>query len=859
MKSQPPSSAEQAAPPDPLALLGPGNVEPWQQLGRAIRNALPVLTFQRALPTSVGEWPPDVQRTWLRAATTLAARAPRAAVTVYRSVPPALCSIPPGLRGPVLRILEIIASDGDPAEIESICPLLGAVVLDVPATARHDAIDLVMRVACDCPIAVPGFLRVLARIIEAAPGDRAREWVLHGLDLAEANREVGRAYFALESQTSVRMLHSSTTAVALAEVESVLHRYVQMLSGIPALASAAGRFRLVPPLEARPGAGSMVLPGTIDVLATWEDNARLYRVVASFVAARREFGTYDDAVITRVRESDHGPLLEDCFLLADGYRLAHRLTMVYRGIGTDIRWAAEQLLTRWSAIDLPRALVFDAMLARAIAPHHAQVARWIADAAAVVVPCLTPLAEPGATAQDAAAVAEVLTSLLAFARRQQPIEPDIIAAEQFLLDTGDDASAAGRADDADGQGLAAETPPPGSIPPELLADLELQLGELAEQAAAAGRPLTAEELARLIEAGLIPQLGRAEDPAGGQAGLYITQLIGKLLGDKLPRQPTGARTGRAGARPGSESGSIFFYEEWDHVIDDYRPGWCRLHELALGEDAGLFFTSTLDRYAPLVPEIRRHFQRIRPERWRTLRGLEDGEDFDLNAAIDARAERRARGSPSTKLYTARARLEREVATLFLLDMSASTDETAEVAGARRRIIDIQKEALVIMSAALEELGDAYAIYGFSGQGRNNVEFYPIKAFNERLAPGAKGRIGGIEPRCSTRMGTALRHALRKMREVRAPNRHLILISDGFPQDLDYGDDRRSYAYGISDTAVALREIEAADIKPFCITVDLAGHDYLREMCDPQRYMIIENVADLPHELPKIYQRLVHSI
>ena len=109
-----------------------------------------------------------------------------------------------------------------------------------------------------------------------------------------------------------------------------------------------------------------------------------------------------------------------------------------------------------------------------------------------------------------------------------------------------------------------------------------------------------------------------------------------------------------------------------------------------------------------------------------MRGLEDGDDFDLNAAIDARAEWRARRSPSPKLYTARARIEREVATLFLLDMSASTDEAAEAGGARRRIIDIEKEALVIMAAALEEIGDTYAIYGFSGQGRHNVEFYPVK-------------------------------------------------------------------------------------------------------------------------------------
>ncbi len=186
-------------------------------------------------------------------------------------------------------------------------------------------------------------------------------------------------------------------------------------------------------------------------------------------------------------------------------------------------------------------------------------------------------------------------------------------------------------------------------------------------------------------------------------------------------------------------------------------------------------------YAALIPEVRRQFQRIRPESYRTVRGLEDGEDFDLNAVVDARVERRARQAPSAKLYVARQREERDVATLFLIDMSASTDEPLEsrqrraadhaldVLGGRdspassRRIIDVTKEALVIMAQALEEIGDAYAIYGFSGHGRDNVEFYLVKSFNEPLTTPVKGRIGAIEPKRSTRMGTALRHATAKTR------------------------------------------------------------------------------------------------
>ncbi|MBI3785026.1 MAG: VWA domain-containing protein [Deltaproteobacteria bacterium] len=324
-------------------------------------------------------------------------------------------------------------------------------------------------------------------------------------------------------------------------------------------------------------------------------------------------------------------------------------------------------------------------------------------------------------------------------------------------------------------------------------------------------------------------------------------------------------------------GLSFYYDEWDFHITDYRQRWCRLLEISLQGDSGEFFNRTLSDYAAIIPEVRRQFQRIRPEMYRVVRGLEDGEDFDLNAVVNARVDRRARRAPSTKLYVARQREERDVATLFLIDMSASTDEPMQkpapaldagddgtVIGTtgrgpsnrERRIIDVTKEALVIMAEALEEIGDAYAIYGFSGHGRHNVEFYLVKAFNEALTSSVKGRIGAIEPKRSTRMGTALRHSVEKMASITARSRHLILLSDGFPQDFDYGQDRRSNVYGLRDTSIALRECETAGITPFCITVDKAGHDYLREMCESSRYMVIDDISSLPRELPKIYQRVV---
>jgi nitric oxide reductase NorD protein len=86
-------------------------------------------------------------------------------------------------------------------------------------------------------------------------------------------------------------------------------------------------------------------------------------------------------------------------------------------------------------------------------------------------------------------------------------------------------------------------------------------------------------------------------------------------------------------------------------------------------------------------------------------------------------------------------------------------------------------------------------------------------------------------------------------------KNIILISDGYPQDCDYGDDRTDEEYALQDTMVAFEEASRKNINFFCITVDRAGHDYLRKIMPSSRYLVIEETIDLPRQLPKIYRRL----
>jgi nitric oxide reductase activation protein len=411
----------------------------------------------------------------------------------------------------------------------------------------------------------------------------------------------------------------------------------------------------------------------------------------------------------------------------------------------------------------------------------------------------------------------------------------------------------------------------GELRPELVGKkLRLREVENLLQKMETGIPLSPELLKALLESGL-----EIEVSEGGEGdefqGLFVTDLKGlkrpigmqeaaRRAKEKLKGEMQSLR-GEVAEEVGED---LRYYDEWDCQIGDYRVGWCRLREKEVETGSSEFVDRTLESYSDLVEEVRRQFQMLKPERFKKIPNLEWGEEIDLNAAIEASIDRRAGQSPSEKIYIEKNRKDRDFSTLFLLDMSASTDERVDGKDRKpglpspekeKRIIDVEKESLVVMAEALEEIGDEYAIYGFSGYGRKEVEFYVIKDFQEGYGDRVKGRIEKIKPQRSTRMGTAIRHAVEKMAGRESKIKNLILLSDGYPQDYDYGEERADKEYALQDTMTALEEAARKQIHTFCITVDRAGHDYLRKMMPPSRYLIIEETSALPRELPKIYRKL----
>ena len=355
-------------------------------------------------------------------------------------------------------------------------------------------------------------------------------------------------------------------------------------------------------------------------------------------------------------------------------------------------------------------------------------------------------------------------------------------------------------------------------------DLELSLDEI---------PIAPPEDVKQLLASVFLDFGQIPPeylvPAG--EGEYDPALLGEQ-----PEDPDAVWQGtyhEEGAR---------LYPEWDVGRQHYRKNWAVVRERDVAPVYDGFHRATLDKYAGLVKHLRKSFEAMRDEN-RVEKRQAYGDDVDIDALVEALADARDGSEMSDRLFVRLHRAERNIAVAFMVDMSGST---------RGWINEAEREALILLCEALELLGDRYAIYGFSGVTRKRCELFRIKTFDEAYTEEVKARISGIRAQEYTRMGFAIRHLTGLLKGVDAKTRVLVTLSDGRPDD--YFDGYRG-PYGIEDTRMALLEARRAGIHPFCITIDREARDYLPHMYGAARYIILDDVRQLPMKASEIYRRL----
>lgn len=359
---------------------------------------------------------------------------------------------------------------------------------------------------------------------------------------------------------------------------------------------------------------------------------------------------------------------------------------------------------------------------------------------------------------------------------------------------------------------------------------------------------------------------KAEDPAGLQRPADrdqqadpgdLAESLAELPEARLVRHPGPVSEILAGAEPlpralAVASASAPFgiaYPEWDWRSGTYARRAVVLERSGTPGSAAWVETG-LRRHAATMRAVRRDFERLRPRR-KPLRRQRDGAELDLDALVEAYADRRAGGTGDDRIYIDTRPVRRDAAIALLVDVSASTDGWM---GGSRRIIDVEKEALLVVGEALAALGDPHAIFAFASAGPSRVTVRVLKGFDE-ASGAAEGRlrIAGLEPDGYTRAGAALRHVTARLTRQPARHRLLLLLSDGRPNDVDEYEGR----YGIEDTRMAVAEARLQGVHVFCLTVDRQAPRYATRIFG-RDFAVLTRTERLPQALTALLRDLVRG-
>ncbi|SDW25167.1 nitric oxide reductase NorD protein [Nitrosomonas eutropha] len=286
------------------------------------------------------------------------------------------------------------------------------------------------------------------------------------------------------------------------------------------------------------------------------------------------------------------------------------------------------------------------------------------------------------------------------------------------------------------------------------------------------------------------------------------------------------------------------YPEWDYRRKQYHAAHCQVLCRIASETGEQWEPS--DGARRQFRRIRRQFEALRPRR-EILRGQPDGAELDLDALVRAQADQAAHGMGTDRLYLAAREQARDLAVAVLVDVSLSTDSW--IGG--RRVLDIEKEALVALATGIAACQDCFSIHTFTSRQRHFVQMTTVKDFNEPFSSRTLRCIAALRPGYYTRMGTALRHVSQLLAQRPERHRLILLLTDGKPNDLDHYEGR----YGVEDTRQAVIEARRQGLQLFGITIDHEAQAYFPYLFGRGGYAIINRPERLIKIIPALYRQL----
>ncbi len=291
------------------------------------------------------------------------------------------------------------------------------------------------------------------------------------------------------------------------------------------------------------------------------------------------------------------------------------------------------------------------------------------------------------------------------------------------------------------------------------------------------------------------------------------------------------------------------YPEWDYRVQLHRPDWTTVYERRAQRGDPETIDHILQAHKPISSRIRQIVDRLRPQGVIRERKLEDGDELDLNAAVDAVVALRSGLQPDLRITMRNRIRSRDLAVLVLLDLSESTNEA--VRGSTKTVLDLTREACALVSTAIAGIGDPFAVHGFSSDGRHDVQYVRFKDFEQRFDGDAKARLAGMKGGLSTRMGAAMRHAAAHLAQQSARHKLLLVVTDGEPADIDERDPQTLR----QDARKAVEELHARGVESYCLTLDPEADPYVARIFGATRYTVMDDVERLPERLPQLFASL----
>lgn len=291
------------------------------------------------------------------------------------------------------------------------------------------------------------------------------------------------------------------------------------------------------------------------------------------------------------------------------------------------------------------------------------------------------------------------------------------------------------------------------------------------------------------------------------------------------------------------------YPEWDYRVQLNRPNWVTLYEHRAKKGDPELYDQILEQNKGIAHRIKQIVEKLQAVGLQRVRRIEDGDELDLNACVEAITALRMGQEPDPRITMKNIIRSREVSVVILLDLSESTNEY--VTGEDKTVLQVTQEAAILVSHAINGIGDQFAVHGFASDGRHDVQYTRFKQFDEPFDGEVHAKLAGMQGGLSTRMGAAMRHAGGYLEKQSSKQKLLLVITDGEPADIDEKDSQ----YLKQDAKKAVEELQSKGVYSYCLTIDQFADKYVQQIFGQNRYAIVDDVLKLPEKLPQLFANL----